>query len=394
MKRNEIFNILFIITGILAPYSIYGQSDRLAFISPQIIENPNSNPAYSAVSRKFTGIPSLAISLKGQLWAVWYAGKTPGEDHNNYVVVSRSIDNDHTWKEELVIDPDGDGPVRAFDPEIWIDTSGKLWVFWAQATSREKGTWALIENGTSAGLWSMQIDDPDIEDIKYSAPKRLTDGVMMCKPVVLSTGEWMLPVSLWKLTTNTARAVVSTDQGKTWKVHGGASVPIDVRNYDEHMIIERIDGSLWMLVRTKYGIGESISNNRGQTWSELIPSKIKHPAARFFIQRLNSGNLLLVKHGPVDMLIGRSHLMAFISQDDGQSWSKGLLLDERAGVSYPDGQQSTDGTIFIIYDFDRRGSQNIILTSFSEDDIMINSDNTIVEVYQRRKVVSKGGQNK
>ena len=31
------------------------------------------------------------------------------------------------------------------------------------------------------------------------------------------------------------------------------------RQFDEHMFVERKDGSLWLLVRTNYGIGESIS---------------------------------------------------------------------------------------------------------------------------------------
>jgi hypothetical protein len=137
---------------------------------------------------------------------------------------------------------------------------------------------------------------------------------MMCKPIILSTGEWFFSVSMWKMEKRSARMVVSPDSGKSWKIRGGASVPDNIRSYDEHMIVERKDGSLWMLIRTKYGIGESISNDRGYTWSPVVPSNIQHPAARFFIYRLNSGNLLLVKHGPIDMRTGRSHLMAFYLQ--------------------------------------------------------------------------------
>ena len=49
----------------------------------------------------------------------------------------------------------------------------------------------------------------------------------------------------------------------------------------------------------------------GTTWGPVTPSKIQHPIARFFISRLHSGNILLVKHGPIDMRTGSSHLMAF-----------------------------------------------------------------------------------
>jgi hypothetical protein len=212
---------------------------------------------------------------------------------------------------------------------------------------------------------------------------------MMCKPLVLSTGEWILPASTWRLTDNSAKIIVSIDNGNTWTEKGAVNIPKDVRSFDEHMIIEKNNGNLWMLVRTQYGIGESISVDRGYLWSPFVPSKIQHPAARFFIRRLNSGNLLLVKHGPIDMKTGRSHLMAFISKDDGETWSKGLLLDERKGVSYPDGQQIDDGTIYIIYDYNRTKEQMILMTSFTEEDILTeDSDSKIIEIYSRRRIIS------
>ena len=40
----------------------------------------------------------------------WYAGATPGEDHNNYVVLCTSGDNGKSWNEVLVVDPDAEGP--------------------------------------------------------------------------------------------------------------------------------------------------------------------------------------------------------------------------------------------------------------------------------------------
>src|SRR5690606_23197295 len=179
---------------------------------------------------------------------------------------------------------------------------------------------------------------------------------------------------------------------KTWSVRGACNVPKSERVFDEHMIVERKDGSLWMLVRTRYGIGESFSKDKGRTWSALKQSNIQHTSSRFFISRLNSGNILLVKHGPIDVKTGRSHLMAFISKDDGNTWSKGLLLDERLGVSYPDGQQMKDGTIAITYDYDRKQEQLILMTTFKEQDVFKeNYDQTIIDIFNNRKIISKGG---
>lgn len=377
---------LFLIWG--TSFSVYGQN---YLDPPRVIKNPSTQASYAPAGRKFTGIPSLAVHPGGTMWAVWYAGISPGEDLNNYVVVSASRDQGKTWKEVAVIDPDGPGPVRAYDPEIWLAPDGKIMIFWAQAAAQSGGTWSLVTDGTLAGVWSMSVTNPESADPVFTEPRRLTDGVMMCKPLVLSTGEWVLPASYWKMDAESARMVVSTDGGITWSVRGGASVPDDVRSYDEHMLVERKDGSLWMLIRTKYGMGESVSHNRGHTWSPVVPSRLQHPAARFFIRRLNSGNLLLVKHGPVDLRTGRSHLMAFVSGDEGFTWSDGLLLDERPGVSYPDGQQTSDGTIYITYDYARTKDQNILFTSFSEAEVTRPTGRAILEVYNRRRVISQGG---
>ncbi len=366
----------------------FAQGNTSFLDPPQIINNPAKSQRHSAENRKFTGIPSLAISGKGRMWATWYTGVTPAEDSNNYVIVATSGDGGETWEEVLAIDPDGPGPARSYDPEIWIDPDGKLWVFWAQAMAHA-GAWSLIKDGTLAGVWTITTKNPEKRKPVWSTPRRLTDGVMMCKPLVLSNGEWILPASLWNLEDGSAQMVVSNDLGKTWFVRGSASVPNDVRSFDEHIIIERKDKSLWMLVRTKYGIGESISDDDGQTWSSLIPSKIEHPSARFFIRRLNSGNLLLIKHGPINKRTDRSQLMAFISKDDGHSWSGGLLLDERSGVSYPDGQQVEDGTIYIIYDYQRKADQHILLASFRENDVISGDPDS--ETVSLRRLVSKGG---
>ena len=325
--------------------------------APQYVGPPQ--PQHAVTNRAFQGIPSMAVTPGGRIWANWYAGKTPGEDQNNYVVLSTSGDNGATWREVLVVDPDGDGPLRTFDPELWMAPDGKLRMFWAQTQGHES---------TIGGVWCLQTAEPESEQPKWEQPVRVTDGVMMCKPLVLTSGEWVLPASTWRKTDNSAKLVVSTDQGRTWAVRGGCHVPVADRSFDEHMLIERRDGSLWLLARTRYGIGESVSTDRGVTWPELKPSAIAHPSARFFITRLSSGSLLLVKHGPIDQRTDRSHLTAYISSDDGRTWGGGLLLDERGGVSYPDGQQTPDGLIRIIYDFSRTGARHILLATFREED--------------------------
>lgn len=334
------------------------------FLNPPEVIQAGSKDYQGVDTRQFQGISSLAVSDSGRLWATWYGGPTPGEDKNNYVILSTSGDGGKSWREKFIVDPDGAGDIRAFDPEIWLDPDGRLWLFWAQHPASDR-------LNPHSGVWAMRNDNPDREAGKWSSPRRLTEGIMMCKPTVLSGGKWLFPASTWRNTDYSARAVASDNNGLSFEVAGACNVlPVEERAFDEHMFVERTDGSIWMLVRTKYGIGESFSRDKGATWSEFKPSAIKHPSARFFIRRLNSGNLLLVKHGPIDEQTGRSHLMAFISKDDGKTWLGGLLLDERVGVSYPDGQQTADGTIYITYDYSRTGEKKIHMATFTEEDAL------------------------
>ena len=72
----------------------------------------------------------------------------------------------------------------------------------------------------------------------------------------------------------------------------------------------------------------------------------------------------------------RSHMTAFVSDDDGATWTGGLVLDERES-SYPDGVQAKDGTIYIIYDHQRytlsregkKGVGSVQMAVFNEDDV-------------------------
>jgi len=211
-----------------------------------------------------------------------------------------------------------------------------------------------------AGLWTAICENPDDESPVWSVPQRLWHGVCLNKPTVTSRGEWLLPAYL--LQNEHTRGIgafkdtfpelgafrgvnlfVSSDQGATWERR--ACVKFPEPDWHEPMIVERKDGTFWMLVRTRKGIMETFSEDNGQTWSEpSVPPTIRHPNARFHFRRLASGRILLVKHGDkIDSHTGRFMLSVWLSDDEGESWQGGLVLDERKGVSYPDGFRHPTG---------------------------------------------------
>lgn len=334
-------------------------------------------------AREFQGIPGIEQASNGRLWATWYSGGV-AEGPDNFTLLVTSNDNGKNWTEPvLVIDPPGN--VRAFDPVIWHDPMGWLWLFWSQSYSPED---EVIVDG-QVGVWGIYTEDSTVEKPVFSEPVRIANGVMMNKPTVLSNGEWAFPTALWAYRgpfleelkdERFSNITISENNGKTFYRRGGADIP--ERCFDEHMIVEKEDGRLWILTRTLYGIGQSFSEDKGKTWSPGEDSKIGGPNSRFFIRRLSSGNILLVNHADIpseeaykrfkggDTWRRRSHLTAFISDDNGKSWKGGLVIDEREGVSYPDGIEGKDGMIRIIYDYERHKEGEILTASFREEDVL------------------------
>lgn len=321
---------------------------------------------HDKASRKFAGISSLAVAENGRLWCTWYAGPTPAEDTNNYVVLSTSADEGKTWTEVLVVDPDGPGDRRAFDSEVWAAPDGTLRLTWCDRVKHIQST---------CRTWMLTL--PDANELPPDAlpePYAFGDGVMMNKILVRSNGEWLAPICRW-FTEGSSGAYVSTDGGKTFVRRGGATMPKEDRLFDEHNFIELPNGVLRVYARTKSGVREAESTDGGATWSPMEVCKtFKHTSSRFRVERLQSGNLLLIKNGPVNKDVGRKQMMAFISRDNGATWEGGLMLDERGTTSYPSCQQRKDGVIFATYDRNRTTEMEIHWAAFTEADVLAGRD--------------------
>jgi len=346
----------------------------LALIPPRV--NTSPLPEYGSDQLDYGMTIGIERTPGGRLWACWVAG---GDSPAAFFVLASSDDDGEHWSEpRVVLDSHSKSlprPRSILVGNLWTDPRGRLWLFFDQSIDMFDGR---------AGLWATICENPDAESPVWSTPRRIWHGVTLNKPTVLSSGEWMLPISLDQRggfgpfagcfkeldPMRGANVFVSTDDGATWIRRGMATFPNP--DWHEHMIVERRDGTLWMLARNAKGIMQSTSNDGGRTWSEAaeVPG-VRQPNARFHVRRLASGRILLVKHGDrLDAHEGRVQLSAWLSDDDGRTWQCGLVLDERQGISYPDGFQSPDGTIFISYDRNRASDGEILLSRFTEDDVL------------------------
>ncbi|MBN2853663.1 MAG: exo-alpha-sialidase [Clostridia bacterium] len=307
-------------------------------------------------NRIWQGIPSIAVSYRGRVFEAHYSGGT-GEMVGNYVILSYS-DDSINFKILRVYEPDVNK--RFFDPALFKGSDGEIHLTFSECEG-------MIYDGV-AGVFECICFSPDDDIIEFTDPVRICDGIMMNKPTITEKGVWLYPVSLWHLgplyqgiTTNEGSYVY---HGVTHKSIGKAD--IGAYSCDEHMIVERIDHSLWMLIRTSYGIGESFSYDGGKTWSQGQKCSIESPVSRFFIRRLDSGRILLINH---DDFKGRNNLYALLSEDDGLTFKYRLLIDRRDHVSYPDAD-FYNGKIYIIHDRERYKEGEILLSCITEQDIL------------------------
>ena len=259
--------------------------------------------------------------------------------------------------------------MRVFDPNLWIDPDGRMWMFWSQSRFHKDGVY---------GTWMMYTDNPESENPTWSTPVRVANGVAMNDPVVLSNGDWLLPTAIWAYENTVpemaketnSNVYISKDKGMTWEYLSSVPSYEGSRNCDENMIIEQKDSSLRMLIRTGLGIEESYSYDGGATWTGSTDAHISSVVSRFYITRLSSGNQLLIFNDPPENGTKRSHMTAAISTDDGKTWSHKIVIDERGSTTYPDAVEDADGNIYIIYDHTRTVNGEILMAKITEEDII------------------------
>lgn len=322
-----------------------------------LITNKEKLTQFYSYHRIWQGIPGIVHTKGGRTFISLYSGDVK-ETYGNFCVLLKS-DSDTDFGEPIAA-AKKDGNFRCFDPVLWLDPLDRLWFIW-NVMPGEQVYAAICEN-------------PDADELVWGEEFYIGRGVMMNKPIVLSSGEWLFPIAVWKtdiypemrksalLKDERAGSYVykTSDNGRSFVCLGMA----DIRNrsFDEHMVLELKTGVLMMLVRTNYGIGVCYSYNQGKNWSTGEDSELGGPCSRFHICRLRSGRILLLNH---TNFTGRNNLTALLSDDDGKTFPYSLMLDERSSVSYPDAMEADDGYIYITYDRDRGCFKNSLEEAYA-----------------------------
>ena len=348
----------------------------------KIIVNP-TDAKYDADRQYQVTTTMSVVSPKGRIFLSYFSAENHAdEDVGNYNMVITSDDGGKTFQNRFVIEPPNPANTRVFEVNPWIDDLGRFWVFWCQVYRTLDGR---------AGLWAACCEDPDAEVMEFSEPRRIANGVMITKPIITKSGEWMFPAYIadakwaqgspkitdtyinWLPDEMGISVYSSKDQGKTFeRIASQIRFPYSV--FEEPCMVERSDGSLMMWIRGMNCTAHTFSSDGGHTWTVPIQNpKMNLPNTHFHLGKLKSGNILLLANYRADMFSyfgGRNNLTALISKDDGATWEGFLMIDEREGSEQPDFTEGEDGYIYISYGRAPQFAAETVLAIVTEEDIL------------------------
>ena len=289
-------------------------------------------------SGRYSGIEKAS---NGRLWTTWYSGSTTKRNEQLACTLYKRQRWNKLGRTSVVIDPVY--PVRAFDPMLWTDPDGRMWLFWSQSYYMFDGR---------AGVWAIYTDNPGDANPSWSEPVRIANGVAMNKPIVLSDGTWMLPTSVWRHGNDWSmygeigsNVYVSTDKGKTWTFRGNIKGYEGESSADENMVVELSDGTLMMYIRTSVGIEKSYSYDKGYTWTNAVMQTYRKQCQVLSVKKAIPQpytNITTLLQGRKPFIFDRSNLL--MTDKHGRVI---LFLMKEMGCP-PGGIQVEDGRICII----------------------------------------------
>jgi len=151
---------------------------------------------------------------------------------------------------------------------------------------------------------------------------------------------------------------VSDDKGKTWQRSNVLDYGVGAHDHAgsiEGTVVERKDGSLYLLLRTESGyLWEATSHDGGLKWDDLKRSQIKSVTCCPQMARLADGRIALLWNHPPrhsDSNSSREELFLAFSSDECATWSKPVVVAGNYGpggrVSYPYLYERKPGELWI-----------------------------------------------
>jgi predicted neuraminidase len=313
---------------------------------------------------------TLVEAWDGTLLAAWFGGTYEGYPD---VAIWLARCPGGRWSQSIkVADVPG---VPLWNPVLFRDVTGSLWLFYKVGPTVSAWTGAYIRSTDNGHTWSR--------------PTYLPAGLLgpvKNKPITLSNGDILCGTSAETWCSWACWVEISGDGGDSWHRYGPIAIvgdpgpgqqPVSATwdsaagrliLPDEHVgviqpaVWEYAPGRLKMLMRATRRVGhicQALSDDWGRTWTSARPSDLPNPNSGLDAVRLSDGRVALV-YNPTQS--GRTPLAIALSEDNGQTWPHRRLLETEPGeFSYPAIIQTSDGLLNLTYTHQRTTIQHVTM---------------------------------
>jgi predicted neuraminidase len=293
---------------------------------------------------------TLAQRSDGAIVAAWFGGTHEGHVD---VGVWQSVFDGQSWAWPLEV---GHGyfldgtPSSTFNPVLfqYPDSDVMLLFYLGGELESSHGTLQVSRDG--AMTWS----EP------WLLSDSVSSGAMKNKPVLLDDGTLIYPSS----SGGRLKFLSTSDFGETWSQT--SLTPAGEFEGLQPTILVHTNGALQALARSQSGsILTSWSTDQGNTWSVLEKTSLPNNNSGIDAVTLSDGRFLLVYNhvGIPDGYWGgpRTPLNVAVSED-GIHWSAAVELEDEDGeFSYPAVIQAADGTVHVLYTWNRLRIKHVTL---------------------------------
>ena len=327
------------------------------------IPNPYGAPAFAS-ELVFTQIPGAPVhhcstiteTGAGDLLCLWYGGSYESAE-DQVLFLSRLKKGERFWSEPRVVVSNPDQPPG--NPIIFKDTTNRLWMVWgrmegSRPTRRGSGwTKCRLVSMTSTDNGETWGEEREWANAMGWLPRN--------PPMTLKDGTLLLPMSV---------STKAGEGGGMWRLEpdGNTWTPLGIMKHGEQLsVIERDNGDLFALSRSRPFVLASVSSDKGASWGKTRKTDLRCPDSGTVMIRLKSGRVLLAHNDNNGE--DRSTLALRVSEDEGRTWKYHRILEMDldlvgAEFSYPCLIQAADDTIHISYTFRRFSIKH---AAFNED---------------------------